>query len=101
MLALMLNVLGSPMAWGQWLGADAPVRAAAMTSGMESACHGEEAPTPMSCCESGDCTCAAPALLVLLTVQPTRSSPASLGAPRDLSALPSRPLDDALRPPIR
>jgi hypothetical protein len=101
MLAVLLQVLGSPMAWSHWLAADLPTAGHVSTDTGTAACHGDETPAPMSCCEGGDCTCAAPALLVIVTAQPVNAGPVLLDAPLDTSALPSRPLDDALRPPIR
>lgn len=97
-LAVLLNLLGSPMAWAQL---NAP--AADMQT-----CHGHDAPAPghtapdsMPCCDGGGCTCAAPALFVFPAAQPARVSHSPFIAPVDTSAIPAHPLDDTLRPPIR
>lgn len=98
-LAFLLNVIGSPMAWAQWLGD--PPASAMQVAEMAPACHGDEAPGPLPCCEDGRCACVAPALFAAaLTPAPNDTRP-SFVVPFDTSAMPAHPLDDTLRPPIR
>lgn len=97
-VALMLNVLGSPMAW-------ADVAASQMTP----ACHGAEAaaadtgsvPDLPPCCDGGGCHCAAPALSIYSGVAAKRAPHPPFSAPFESAATPAHPLDDRLRPPIR
>jgi hypothetical protein len=103
---LLLNALGSPMAWAHLLGTGGHARAAA--SEMAPTCHDsgasghdQSAPHSMPCCDGAGCTCAAAAIVVLDSTQPARIPQATLSAPADTSALPAHPLDDTLRPPIR
>jgi hypothetical protein len=108
-LALLLNVPGSPMAWSEWLGAG--TMSHGMDTRMESApCHDQEsahegepatAPAPMPCCDSGSCTCAAPALFIYVAATITRAPHPPFVAATDTSMLPANLLDDTLRPPIR
>lgn len=99
-VAVLLNVLGSPMAWAQWLGASEP---APVTREMAPGqCHGDDtAPSSMPCCDGGGCTCAVPALFVYLPGAAARIPHDAFMAPFDTSALPAPPFDDTLRPPIR
>ncbi len=104
LIAALLNVAGSPMAWGT------PTDAVAETATHEAlpgSCHGETqapdhpvAPDSMPCCDGG-CYCAAPALSVPIVVETTRLPRPGVSAAFDTSALPANPLDDSLRPPIR
>ena len=109
-IAILLNILGSPMAWAQWLDT-APSGQANHFADIESApCHGHEAaaadqpssaPGSMPCCEDGNCTCAVPALFIFFAGTSTRAPRPSFIAQYDTSTLPAHPFDDALRPPIR
>lgn len=102
-VAVLLNVLGSPMAWAQWLGAGAAEPVALAMEMASSPCHGHEAPSspaPMPCCDGG-CSCAAPAMFVYLAGTAVRIPHAAFLVPFDTSALPAHPFDDTLRPPIR
>ena len=103
MLAFILNVLGSPMAWAQVFDSHGASGAAAP------ACHGDSATTPADppapdlppCCDGGGCTCAAPALSIYFTAEAVRVPHPPFSAPYEPAALPAHPLDDTLRPPIR
>jgi hypothetical protein len=109
-LAVLLNVLGSPMAWAQWLDTG-PASHAAYSTDIDSApCHDGEMPPAgepardagsASCCEAGSCTCAASALFVYLAEPASHAPRPPFFAPADTSTLPAHPLDDTLRPPIR
>jgi hypothetical protein len=106
LIAALLNVAGSPMAWANLLGG-----AAAETATHEEladGCHGQAqatdqlpAPDSMPCCDGGGCYCAAPALPMPIVPQTTRLPHQGVSAAFDTSALPANPLDDSLRPPIR
>lgn len=104
-LALIFNVLGSPMAWAHAFGAheQADVPASQMTP----ACHGAAAGEPSSvpdlppCCDGGGCHCAAPALSIFAVVAAGRAPHPPFSAPFESAAQPAHPLDDTLRPPIR
>ncbi len=106
-LALLLNALGSPMAWAQWLGGGTHAHAAP-ASEMAPGCHGHDASSPghpakpgtLPCCDGSGCACAAAALMVRLTVQSIAVPHPLINVPFDTSALPAHPLDDSLRPPI-
>lgn len=108
-IAVLLNILGSPMAWAQWLGGE-PSGGMSYSADIESApCHGHEtagtgqpssAPGSMPCCEGGSCTCAVPALFIFVVEPASRAPRPAFIAPSDTSALPAHPLDDTLRPPI-
>ena len=108
-IAVLLNILGSPMAWAQWLDAAPSGEASYPVQGDSAPCHGQEtmsadqpsAPGSMPCCEGGNCTCAAPALFIFVAGTDTRAPRPAFIAPCDTSTLPAHPLDDALRPPIR
>lgn len=109
-IAVLLNVLGSPMAWAQWLETDSGGQAAYSPEIESAPCHGHEAsaadelasaPGSMPCCEGGSCTCAAPALFIYLAPHLSRAPHPPFIAPFDTSALPAHPFDDTLRPPIR
>jgi hypothetical protein len=106
-LAVLLNVLGSPMAWAQWLEPDSGANGAQSPGAGVDHCAGHvsqdssQDPAPLPCCASGDCQCAAPAMTTGMdcptwtALRPTMAPcPAGTAVPEDL-------LDDALRPPIR
>jgi hypothetical protein len=105
-LAILLNVGGSPMAW-----AHAFAVPAAMDPEMPSDCaahaesritsDGQTSPGTLPCCDGGDCHCAAPPALA--SPAPSASPSALPAAPPGFlaPALPRLPLDDNLRPPIR
>ena len=105
-LALLLNALGGPMAWAQWLGGGNHAHAAA--TGMAPSCHGHDAVPSghsagsgdMPCCDGGSCACAAAALVVFVTLQTADARHPAMDAPFEMAALPAHPLDDSLRPPI-
>jgi hypothetical protein len=113
LLATLLNVAGSPMAWANVLGEAAASEAAiSMVGAAQMAatgdCHGHapgadeppDAPDSTDCCDGGGCYCAAPALAVLIieALRVPRPGVFELG---ETSAMPANPLDDSLRPPIR
>lgn len=95
-LAVLLNLGGGPMVWAHALGGVA----AAETP----ACHADpdHTPAPAShpCCDGGGCSCAVPALSVALLPSTTLASRVESIAVSNTSALPARPIDDTLRPPI-
>jgi hypothetical protein len=106
-LAVLLNVLGSPMAWARWLAPDSGANSGQSLGAAADHCAGHAAqdspqdPVPLPCCASGDCQCAAPAMPAAMdcptwtALRPTIAPcPAGIAVPEDL-------LDDALRPPIR
>jgi len=106
LIAALLNVAGSPMAWANLLGGAATETAS--HQGLAESCHGQaqapdqpSAPDSMPCCDGGGCYCAAPALSVPIVAATTRLPHPGVSAPFDPSALPANPLDDSLRPPIR
>lgn len=105
-LVLVLNAFGSSMAWAHFLGGgpDSQPAAAEMAPG----CHDADTSTSshsdpggMPCCDDGSCTCAAAALLTCGSPTAAHLPPATSMAPADTPALPTHPLDDTLRPPIR
>jgi hypothetical protein len=106
-LALLLNALGSPMAWAQWLGGGMNAHAAA-TAEMAPSCHGHDAASSghsagsgsMPCCDGGGCVCAAAALVVCAALQANDARHPVMNVPHEITALPAHPLDDSLRPPI-
>ena len=106
-LAFILNVLGSPMAWAHVFDSQG---GHGQATSMAPACHGDGATTPADpspapdlppCCDSGGCTCAAPALSIYFTADAVRIPHPPFSAPYGPAALPAHPLDDTLRPPIR
>jgi hypothetical protein len=106
LIAVLLNVAGSPMAWANLLAGTA-AETASHHEPAES-CHGQtqapdqpSAPDSIPCCDGGGCYCAAPALSVPIVPAATRLPHPGVSAPFDTSALPANPLDDSLRPPIR
>jgi hypothetical protein len=118
LLATLLNVAGSPMAWANVLH-DATTTGA-VTSELATSiaaasqvpatddCHGHaqvadapsQAPDSMDCCDGSGCSCAAPALALPVIESPR---PPALGVFEllETSVVPANPLDDSLRPPIR
>jgi hypothetical protein len=106
-LALLLNALGSPMAWAQWLEAGTHAHSAPAAE-MGTGCHGHDDASPgqpagpgsMPCCDGGGCVCAAAALVVFVASQTTDARHPVLDVPLEITALPAHPLDDSLRPPI-
>jgi hypothetical protein len=116
LLAAVLNLGGGPMAWAQALGAAAACHEnTALEAAMgpaESADHcathavpPSEAPAPDAeappCCDGGSCDCAALSLLMPPFAKADRLPPMPLLVFNDPKALPTAPLDDSLRPPIR
>jgi len=104
LIAALLNVAGSPMAWASLLGGAGA--GPAPHQELADSCHGQapgqpSAPDSMPCCDGGGCYCAAPALSVPIVPATTRLPHPGVSAPFDTSALPANPLDDSLRPPIR
>jgi len=107
-VAALLNIAGSPMAWANLLGETRVPEAAAAQPEGES-CHGQTqnghlpatAPDSMPCCDGGSCYCAAPALSMPTLPSTTRLPHLGVSALCDSSTLPANPLDDSLRPPIR
>jgi hypothetical protein len=107
-IAVLLNVVGSPMAWAQWLEAESAHTNASSMDAEGAPCHGHDAaageqsaPESMPCCDGGGCTCAAPALFVYPAQTTAREVHPTFIAPGDTSTLPAHPFDDTLRPPIR
>jgi hypothetical protein len=108
-LALLLNVLGNPMALAHWLGGGGGgnhAHAAAVAE-MAPACHGHGSsadhaarPGTLPCCDGNGCACAAAALVVRVTVQSRGVSAPLMNVPFESPALRAHPLDDSLRPPI-
>jgi hypothetical protein len=106
LIAALLNLAGSPMAWASALGSPSIPDATSTLPPAEESCHGQaedqpQAPDSMPCCEGGSCYCAAPAQSVALVAETRRLPAMGANAPFDTSTLPANPLDDSLRPPIR
>lgn len=106
-LALLLNALGSPMAWAQWLGGGVHAQTTPAVE-MASGCHGHDAAAArhsagsgsMACCDGGGCACVAAALVVFVHPQAADARHPVNDVAFEISALPAHPLDDSLRPPI-
>lgn len=110
LLAVVLNVLSTPMAWARMSASmgDAPT---STTPSMEH-CAGDEKATnskqPSSprgdhapCCKGGPCTCGClPAAVVSVPVVPRISVAPQSAEAQAFVAVPPDPVEDPLRPPI-
>ena len=108
-VAVLLNLFGSPMAWAQVPGDAARSDTASAMQTASEDCHGharsaaEQSPAPdsMPCCDDGSCHCAAATVTMPMVTMPMRLPQPTVTCLLDTSALPANPLDDSLRPPIR